>query len=252
MKKEIYTRTRIIQKHEKAIDWEDSDFVPLPAELIIYDKDDTYKYGRIKIGDGETQVNDLPFITDEVINIINTKVPVSRTVNEKALSTNITLNASDVRARPDTWIPSPAEVGALPLSGGTMTGPIVFPTDSGAGLTSHYISAGGGYSPNTGKYGLKLLCCDQSDSQTGLGQDLTNLPGGYEVTLAGGRNAAGDTGYISFGMHSVNSNVYDRLGYFDNWGNFNTKGTITAPSVKVGSGKMTYDSTNECINFVFE
>lgn len=43
-------------------------------------------------------------------------VPVSRTVNGKTLDTNVTLNASDVGARPDTWIPSASAVGAIPAS----------------------------------------------------------------------------------------------------------------------------------------
>ena len=49
-------------------------------------------------------------------------VPTSRTVNGKALSSNITLNASDVNARPNTWTPSASDVGALPISGGILTG----------------------------------------------------------------------------------------------------------------------------------
>lgn len=51
-------------------------------------------------------------------------VPTSRTVNGKALSSNITLNASDVNARPNTWTPSASDVGALPISGGIVTGNI--------------------------------------------------------------------------------------------------------------------------------
>lgn len=51
-------------------------------------------------------------------------VPTSRTVNGKALNSNITLNASDVNARPNTWTPSASDVGALPISGGTVTGNI--------------------------------------------------------------------------------------------------------------------------------
>lgn len=46
-------------------------------------------------------------------------VPTSRTVNGKALSQNISLSASDVGARPDTWTPSAADVGALPAQTGT-------------------------------------------------------------------------------------------------------------------------------------
>lgn len=38
-------------------------------------------------------------------------VPTSRTINGKALVDNITLSASDVGARPDTWFPTPAEIG---------------------------------------------------------------------------------------------------------------------------------------------
>ncbi len=49
-------------------------------------------------------------------------VPTSRTVNGKALSANITLSASDVKARPSTWTPTAADVGALPIKGGTLTG----------------------------------------------------------------------------------------------------------------------------------
>lgn len=37
-------------------------------------------------------------------------VPTSRTVNGKALSSNISLSASDVKARSDTWVPSASQV----------------------------------------------------------------------------------------------------------------------------------------------
>jgi hypothetical protein len=39
-----------------------TNFTPLNGEIIIYDEDDNYNYKRIKIGNGETNVNDLPFI----------------------------------------------------------------------------------------------------------------------------------------------------------------------------------------------
>ena len=41
-------------------------------------------------------------------------VPTSTTVNGKALSSNISLSAQDVGARPDTWTPTAADVGARP------------------------------------------------------------------------------------------------------------------------------------------
>ena len=43
-------------------------------------------------------------------------VPTSRTVNGKALSSDITLSASDVGARPSSWTPSASDVGAAPAS----------------------------------------------------------------------------------------------------------------------------------------
>lgn len=123
-------------------------------------------------------------------------------------------------------------------SGGTLTGPLTYSTNSGNAITTNYISAGGGYSPNSGKYGVKLVCCDQPDCQTGMGQDLTGLPNGYELSIAGGRNAAGNVGYISFAMHSVNSTEYDRLGYFDNGGNFYTKSQIYEGGTALSSKYM--------------
>lgn len=36
-------------------------FIPKAGEIIIYEEDDTHSYARIKIGDGKTNVNSLPF-----------------------------------------------------------------------------------------------------------------------------------------------------------------------------------------------
>lgn len=41
-------------------------------------------------------------------------VPTTRTVNGKSLSTNITLNANDVQARPYDWMPEAGDIGAVP------------------------------------------------------------------------------------------------------------------------------------------
>lgn len=43
-------------------------------------------------------------------------VPTSRTVNGKALSSNISLSASDVGARASNWMPSTSDVGAAPAT----------------------------------------------------------------------------------------------------------------------------------------
>lgn len=54
-------KTRIQNKHDTEANWNNSDLVALQGELIIYDVDETYDYERLKIGDGETPVKDLPF-----------------------------------------------------------------------------------------------------------------------------------------------------------------------------------------------
>jgi hypothetical protein len=67
-------KTRVINKHETQEDWEKAtNFIPLKAEIIIYDPDELHSEPRIKIGDGVlnpatgkiegTNVNDLPFFT---------------------------------------------------------------------------------------------------------------------------------------------------------------------------------------------
>lgn len=55
-------KTRIIHKHAIEADWvKATNFTPMQGELIIYDPDNTYSYSRLKIGDGVSNVNDLPF-----------------------------------------------------------------------------------------------------------------------------------------------------------------------------------------------
>ena len=61
---ETKIKTRVIHKHDIEANWEKAvNFIPKQAEAIVYDKDDNYAYPRLKIGDGETNVNDLPFIS---------------------------------------------------------------------------------------------------------------------------------------------------------------------------------------------
>lgn len=67
--------TRIQHKHDTEINWSKATgFIPKQGELIVYDIDDNYNYERIKIGDGVTNVNSLPFaneiITDAEIDEI--------------------------------------------------------------------------------------------------------------------------------------------------------------------------------------
>lgn len=55
---------RIVHKHDTEEHWlEAENFKPLKGEIIIYDADNEHENIRVKIGDGERTVNQLPFIT---------------------------------------------------------------------------------------------------------------------------------------------------------------------------------------------
>lgn len=60
-------KTRIQHKHDTEYNWRlAKNFVPLPGELIVYDKDGSHNTQRFKIGDGTTKINNLPFIIQPV------------------------------------------------------------------------------------------------------------------------------------------------------------------------------------------
>ena len=76
--------TRIIHKHDTEANWKKAEnFIPKEAELIVYDSDENYTYSRLKIGDGVTKVNNLPFhagtweeIADKPFYVIDEEVVV--------------------------------------------------------------------------------------------------------------------------------------------------------------------------------
>lgn len=79
---------RIIHKNDIEENWEKAiNFIPKKSELIIYNPDNTHAQARVKVGDGVTKVNDLPFIVDDV-------KPVT-TVNGKT-GASIVLTAEDI------------------------------------------------------------------------------------------------------------------------------------------------------------
>ena len=60
-------KSRIIHKHDVESNWLlATNFTPKQGEIIVYDVDSNYNYERLKIGDGEHNVNDLPFSTDNL------------------------------------------------------------------------------------------------------------------------------------------------------------------------------------------
>ena len=54
---------RMQMKTDTALNWSKAiNFIPKTGEIIIYEADSDYGYERMKIGDGSTKVNDLPFV----------------------------------------------------------------------------------------------------------------------------------------------------------------------------------------------
>ncbi len=62
-------KARVSQLHKTEAEWSLlRDFVPLQGELIIFGPDEHYNYSRLKIGNGVSKLNDLPFFIDYSIN----------------------------------------------------------------------------------------------------------------------------------------------------------------------------------------
>ena len=84
---------------------------------------------QLYIGNGTEQISLIPKSAADV-----GAVPTSRTVNNKALSSNITLSASDVGARASTWVPSASDITSGTLSSNRL--PTVPITKGGTGATT--------------------------------------------------------------------------------------------------------------------
>ena len=90
--------SRIIHKHDTEVNWSKASFIPLQGEVVIFDVDSTYGYERLKVGDGTTNVNALPFVDDALredllaqIGDVDDKVDaVSALVGDVAVSEQIT------------------------------------------------------------------------------------------------------------------------------------------------------------------
>lgn len=114
-------------------------------------------------------------------------------------------------------------------------GAITLETGAGGNTYSrNYISAGRGYSVNSGKNGLKLIATEQDDAISGIGQDCTGKA--YELTIGAALGTSGQ-GYITFTGHKMASlNTYSELGHF----NFATSVFYVNGSVGIGTTTPAY------------
>ena len=74
-------KTRIRLKSDTEANWNkagpkegSNGFVPLQGELIVYNADATHPFSRLKVGDGTTNIVDLPFIDAGTLNGHETEI----------------------------------------------------------------------------------------------------------------------------------------------------------------------------------
>lgn len=60
-------KARISNLSKTEAEWNKLNFVPFDGELIVYIADENYRYPRLKIGDGSTPLQLLPFFSDAQI-----------------------------------------------------------------------------------------------------------------------------------------------------------------------------------------
>lgn len=78
---------RIQHKHDIEENWlKATNFIPLIGELIVYDPDSSHTKARFKIGDGQTLVNDLPFLGGEGGSSENSIISIEKELTENQYS----------------------------------------------------------------------------------------------------------------------------------------------------------------------
>lgn len=102
-------KTRIVHKHDTQENWiKAENFIPKQGEIIVYDRDDTYTYERFKIGDGETNVNDLPFVASPEImpkiSLSGSNIFTDDLITNKVDLSGATLTFDTSASYDDTWL----------------------------------------------------------------------------------------------------------------------------------------------------
>lgn len=106
MSEEKRLKARVAHKHKTEANWRldvydepgklrEDPFIPLNGEIVIFDEDENYDYKRLKLGNGITNVMDLPFIEQNIRNYIDEKTQYfeTRTLKDnKTLIINTTNN----------------------------------------------------------------------------------------------------------------------------------------------------------------
>ena len=237
--------SRIQQKHDVAANWaKATNFIPKKGEIIIYDAEynasgEETQAVRFKIGDGSKTVNNLPFAVIDYSSDIETleqkvannstaigalqenTVPKTRKVNNKALSSDITLGAADVGVN-ETTFPGLKKTGTVTgvKMNGTTKNPSSGVVDLGTVLTAHQSLDGKQDKiTSSNKLAASLVSGLATVATSGSYNDLSNKPtipnisGKLDKTTYEWNKefAAGGNGAISLGRY----NIYDTQLTFD-------------------------------------
>lgn len=269
--------SRIQQKHDVAANWaKATNFIPQKGEIIIYDAEynasgSETQAVRFKIGDGTRTVNNLPFAVIDYGSDIETldqkvtnnstaigalqenTVPKTRKINNKALSSDITLGAADVGVN-ETTFPGLKKTGTV--TGVKMNGTTKNPSSSGVVdlgtvITAHQSLDGKQDKiTSSNKLAASLVSGLATVATSGSYNDLSNKPtiptvnNGKLTIQKNGTDVATFTANQSTNV-TANITVPTKVSEITNDSGYTTnKGTVTSVAVKMnGSTKGTVTSS---------
>ena len=272
--KKINSRTQ--QKHDVAANWaKATNFIPKKGEIIIYDAEynasgEETQAVRFKIGDGSKTVNNLPFAVIDYSSDIETleqkvannstaigalqenTVPKTRKINNKALSSDITLGAADVGVN-ETTFPGLKKTGTVTgvKMNGTTKNPSSGVVDLGTVITAHQSLEGKQDKiTSSNKLAASLVSGLATVATSGSYNDLSNKPtiptvnNGKLTIQKNGTDVATFTANQSTNV-TANITVPTKVSEITNDSGYTTnKGTVTSVAVKMnGSTKGTVTSS---------
>lgn len=268
--------SRIQQKHDVAANWaKATNFIPKKGEIIIYDAEynasgEETQSVRFKIGDGSKTVNNLPFAVIDYSSDIETleqkvannstaigalqenTVPKTRKINNKALSSDITLGAADVGVN-ETTFPGLKKTGTVTgvKMNGTTKNPSSGVVDLGTVITAHQSLDGKQDKiTSSNKLAASLVSGLATVATSGSYNDLSNKPTISTVnngTLTIQKNGTKVQTFTANQSSSVTANITvpTKVSELTNDSGYTTnKGTVTSVSVKMnGASKGTVTSS---------
>lgn len=283
--------SRIQQKHDVAANWaKATNFIPKKGEIVIYDAEynasgEETQAVRFKIGDGSKTVGALPFAVIDYGSDIKTldqkvtnnstaigtlqenTVPKTRKINNKALSSDITLGAADVGVN-ETAFPGLKKTGTVTgvKMNGTTKNPSSGVVDLGTVITAHQSLDGKQDKiTSSNKLPASLVSGLSNVATSGSYSDLSNIPDIPDVSGLMPKSGGAFTGNISVPKQIVftdATNPYIKMttggtdfyfqstsGQFglgptwDKATHWDSNGNVTFPTTpKVGSGLLALKS----------